>query len=156
MKYIQNLELNKYDIKHKNKLIKIINELNELDKYLNLETSNGRENDYNLEQKVRELKNYIYNLEENIKLNLTDIEDILSFNKKIETDKIFLKNHDKIIQLYEEPSQKRPIFISNNSFLNYPMISNNGKSIIFSFKSFQLFLGSYIPSIISTMPRVRR
>ena len=150
IKSIQNLELNNYDKKNKNKIIFILNEINELDKYLNLKTSNGRENDYNLEQKVRDLKNYISNLSENLKQNLMDIENIISFNEKIEINKIFLRSHDKKIALYDESFQERPIFISNNFVLNYPMISNNGKSIIFSFKSFQMFLGSYIPSIISS------
>ena len=150
IKAIYNLELNKYEKKHKNEILFIMKEINELDKYLNLETSNGRENDYILEQKVRELKNYISYLNENLKLNLIDIENIISFNEKLDKRKLFLKNHNKQLSLYDEPFQEKSVFIYNKSFLNYPMISNDGRSIIFSFKSFQMFLGSYIPSIIST------
>ena len=150
IKLIENLEINKYDKKHKIKIMNVINEIEEIDKYLNLETSNGRENDSKLEQKIRELKNDLSNLKDNLKLNLNDIEDIISFNTKIDNEKIFIKNHDKQIILYEEPSEDKPIYISNNSYLNYPMISDNGKTIIFSYKSFQMFLGSYIPSIISS------
>ena len=150
MKLIQNLELNKYDKKHKNKINHVLKEIDELEKYLHLETSNGRENDYILEQKVRELKNYISNLKDNLKLNLIDIENIISFNENIEKNGIFLNNHDNQIALYEEPIHIKSIYISDNSVLNFPMISNNGKSIIFSFKYFQMFLGSYIPSLLSS------
>ena len=132
IKLIEELEINKYDKKHKIKIMNVINEIEEIDKYLNLETSNGRENDSKLEQKIRELKNDLSNLKDNLKLNLNDIEDIISFNTKIDNEKIFLKNHDKQIILYEEPSEDKPIYISNNSYLNYPMISDNGKTIIFS------------------------
>ena len=38
MKLIQNLELNKYDKKHKNKINHVLKEIDELEKYLHLET----------------------------------------------------------------------------------------------------------------------
>ena len=150
IKLIQNLELNKYDKKHKNKIILLLKEIDELEKYLHLETSNGRENDYLLEQKVKEFKNYISNLKDNLKLNLNDIENIICFNENIETNGIFLSNHDSQILIYKEPTQNKSIYISDNSVLNCPMISNNGISVIFSFKSFKMFIGSYIPSILSS------
>ena len=73
------MELNKYDKKHKNKIILILKEIKKLKKYLHSETSNGRENNYLLEQKVREFKNYISNLKDNLKLNLNNIENITLF-----------------------------------------------------------------------------
>ena len=69
---------------------------------------------------------------------------------QIENDKIFLENHDKKIAIYEEPKNNIPIFISNISCLKYPMIGDNGGKITYFSRSFQMFLCSYIPSILSS------
>ena len=74
----------------------------------------------------------------------------MSLNGKIEGDRIFIENPNNHIALFKEPHNNQPINISNTSYLKYPKISDNGKIITFSSKSFKMFLGSYIPSLLSS------
>ena len=79
---------NKYD---KDLQIKIKSILDSIDKQ-NLKTSNGKENDINLENYVRALNKFIRNCKENLSLNLKDIRKIMSLNEKIEGDRIFIES----------------------------------------------------------------
>ena len=153
--------INKFDLKLLNniknynenlreKIINLYNTAEELDRYLYLKTSNGKENDNELVLKIRELENFIESCKISLNSNLKDVNKIISLNEKIKGNDIFTKNHDKEIVLYEKPKNEYSIYISNISYLKYPMISDNGESITFSSKSFQMFLGSYIPSLVLT------
>ena len=152
--YIQNFDtkslkyIDHYNDSLKNKLNHIIYTIDEFQKYLNLKTTNGKETDIELERNVRDLYNYFNKLKENLIENLNDVKNIISFNKKIEGDKIFIGNHDLKFVRHKEPKIQKLIYISNISYLKCPMISDNGEKITFSSKSFQMFLGSYIPSIL--------
>ena len=134
----------------KSSIMKVNKEIEELDSYLNVRTSNGKENDSQLEENVKKIKGNINELKEKLSLNLENIENILTSQKQIEDDRIFIEDHDKHIILYEEPKKKEIFHITEDSYLKYPMISDNGTQITFSFKQFEMFLGSYIPSIISS------
>ena len=142
---------NKYNENLKSEIKKIINEIKTLYSYLDsLHTENG-ENDKELEVKVTEIKNIILNCQNCLNENFEDVKTIIDINNKIEGDKIFLEEHDRKIPFHKEPSDKNyRIFIKNETYLKQPMISDDGKSIQFSSNSFQMFLGSYIPSIISS------
>ena len=147
-KILGNIKL--YDERFKEKLIYLIDIFDNMEEYLNLATSNGKENDNELERNVKDLKNLVVKCIENLKLNLNDVNKIINLNKKIEGDNIFILDHNKQVVLYKEPQNKEQFYISNLSYLKYPMISDNGKNITFSSKSFQMFLGSYIPSILQS------
>jgi hypothetical protein len=67
--------------------------------------------------------------------------------QKLQLANQYLANH---FASFKESHEDQPIYISDTSYLKYPMISDNGKKITFSSKSFKMFLGSYIPSILST------
>ena len=151
-KFDENLlkEINKYDDKLKNQISILMSDINEIKEYLLLDTTVSRENDIELEKNVKKLKNIIINFSEKLKLNLDDIIKIIYINKDVAEYKIFDIEHNQQILLFEEPKQIKPIFISNVSYLKYPMISDNGKKITFSSKSFNMFLGSYIPSTLSS------
>ena len=118
--------------------------------YLNLHISDIRETDPELETNVASLRNLFNDYKTNLKLNLKDINRIISLNQKIEGDGIFKANHDKKVIKFEEAKKYYNINIHNIRYLYYPMISENEKNITFSSKSFKMFLGSYIPSILST------
>ena len=139
-------KIDKYDDALRSKIIQIINSIDEQ----NLNTTNGKENDNNLENYVRNLNNYIKICKDKLLYNLRDITKVLSLNNKIKGDKIFIEYHNCQIALFKEPPNDLPIYISDYSYLKYPMISDNGKKITFSSKSFKMFLGSYIPSILSS------
>ena len=139
-----------YNENYKNKIINFIYAFDDMTQYLNLQTSNGKENDNELEKNVKDLRNLIEKSKENLYINLEDVKRVIALNKKIEEDKIFYAEHNQSIVLYEEPKKEMHIYISNLSYLKYPMISDNGKDITFSSTSFQMFLGSFIPSILST------
>ena len=139
-----------YDEKFRKKLINFINVFDDITQYLNLQTSNGKENDSELEKNVKDLRNLTEKCKHYLNSNLDDVNKVIILNKKIEEEKIFSLEHDQHLVLHEEPKKEMQIYISNLSYLNYPMISNNGKNITFSSLSFQMFLGSFIPSILSS------
>ena len=139
-----------YDEKFRKKLINFINVFDDIIQYLNLQTSNGKENDSELEKNVKDLRNLTEKCKHYLNSNLDDVNKVIILNKKIEEEKIFSLEHDQHLVLHEEPKKEMQIYISNLSYLNYPMISNNGKNITFSSLSFQMFLGSFIPSILSS------
>ena len=127
----------------------VLNTIDELQIYLNLKTI-GDKNDPKLIGHIRHLQNYINNCKEYLQNNLHDVIKIISLNEEIEGDKIFFEEHDKKIAEFKEPENDNPIYINNNAYLKYPMISDNNKKITFSSESFEMFLGSYIPSLISS------
>ena len=139
----------KYDQNLKSEINKLKYEAENIIKYLNLKTTNG-DNDENLENKVKELKNLLVILRDYLGENYNDVKTIIALNQKNDRDSIFIVEHNKKIALYEEPKKKLPISISNIDFLKYPMISDNGKNLTFSSKLFKMFLGSYIPSTLSS------
>ena len=139
-----------YDEKLRKKLVNFIHVFDDMIEYLNLQTSNGKENDSELEKNVKDLRNLAYKCKDNLDINLDDVNKVITLNKKIEEEKIFSVEHDAHLILHEEPKKEMQIYISNLSYLNYPMISDNGKNITFSSTSFQMFLGSFIPSILSS------
>ena len=143
-------KLDKYDDNLLNKIRNILDTIQDLNKFLNMKTSNGKENDYNIENNIRLLKIYMKDCKEYLISNLVDIRKIIALNEEIEGGKIFLENHNSFIVYHKEPKNNDPMYISNDSYLKYPMISNSGDNITFSSKSFEMFLGSYIPSILST------
>ena len=147
-KSLENIKL--YGENLKKKLIKLIYAFNVVVQYLNIQTSNGKENDSELEKNVKDLKNLTEKCKENLNLNLEDVNKVITLNKEIEEEKIFSLDHDQNIILHTEPKKEMPIYISNLSYLKYPMISDNGENITFSSKSFQMYLGSFIPSILSS------
>ena len=156
MKLVNNFDINLlrnikyYDEKLKKKINIIIDAIDDLNRYLNVKTSNGKENDSDLVLNIRNLKNLILNYKEKLLININGINKFISLNKNNKDYSIFIEDHDKIVALYEKKKYENPLYISNVSYLQYPMISDNGKAITFSSESFQMFLGSYIPSILSS------
>ena len=142
-------DISKYNESLKTVIKKFIGNVDDLKNYLNLQTSGKRENDGELYQKVIELKDYLNKLRKNLEINKDNINNVISLNHEIENEKIFNISHKLNIVKYEEPKKNKPIYISNTAYLQQPMISDNSTQITFSSKSFQMFLGSYIPSIIS-------
>ena len=137
----------KYDYELKSEINKIIFTINNLEEYLTLKDDG---NDKNLEIEVIKLKNLLNKFAKELKNNADDITTVLNENNKIKDEKVFTKDHDKIIAKFKEPPQgKQHIYISNIDYLHYPMISDDGKKIIFSSKKFKMFLGSFIPSSLS-------
>ena len=145
---ISKLKITKnYDYELKNEINKIIYNKINLVEYLTLSDEG---NDKNLEIEVNLLKNLLDNFEINLKNNADDITTILNENKKLKSKNVFIKDHDKIIAKFKEPRGEQHIYISNIAYLHHPMISDDGKKIIFSSKLFKMFLGSFIPSSLST------
>jgi len=143
-------EVEKYDENRKRSIWKIINSIIAILEYLNVRTSQGGYNDPSLENSVRSFRDCINHFKKLLEINLNDVQGIIESNKKIEGNKIFKEKHDIQIKFHEEPQKAQPIHIYKIEYLNYPMISDNEKSITFSSKSFHMFLGSYIPSILSS------
>ena len=143
-------KMDKYDINLLIKLKNILETIEDLNKYLNVKTSNEKDNDNDLENHIRKLKQYAKDCKEHLLLNIIDIKKIIDLNEKIDGGKIFLENHNENIIYHQNPKSNDPIYISNDSYLKYPMISNTAEKITFSSKAFKMFLGSYIPSTLST------
>ena len=87
MKLVNNFDINLlrnikyYDEKLKKKINIIIDAIDDLNRYLNVKTSNGKENDSELILNIRNLKNLILNYKEKLLININGINKFISLNK---------------------------------------------------------------------------
>ena len=149
---LENTKNYKYELKSNIQSLKYV--IKNLKNYLNLYTS-GRDNDSELEREIRNFLNYIEKCDDNLEKNIMDIENIINQNKVIEGQKIFIEDHNILLAKFKEPKNEQQIVISNIAYLHHPMISDDGKQLLFSSKRFKMFLGSYIPSLLSSPLKIK-